>query len=133
MLRSVRRAPSALRAAGRRRALSSATPSAAPASLFERIKDAWLGPNKEGNTYRRTLESTPVGVRGAQFRRSAEQMIADVPPIVVSGTVAVCRGGEGVDAALGHPVEYIQLNVTRAGEPETCKYCGLRYVAAPAH
>jgi len=61
---------------------------------------------------------------------SAMQYIASVPPIEVDGPRAVCDGG---DAALGHPIEYIQLNKVRIGEPETCKYCGLRYVMKQHH
>merc|ERR1712159_822325 len=58
------------------------------------------------------------------FKSDAEARIAMVPPIKVSGAVARCDGGGG---PLGHPVEYIQLN-TKRGEPQTCKYCGLRFV-----
>ena len=35
----------------------------------------------------------------------------------------VCDGGGG---ALGHPIEYIQLNKI-SDEPAICKYCGLRF------
>jgi uncharacterized Zn-finger protein len=43
-----------------------------------------------------------------------------VPVIEVDGHVAICDGGGG---ALGHPVEYIQLD-TISKEPAVCKYCG---------
>jgi NADH dehydrogenase (ubiquinone) Fe-S protein 6 len=44
--------------------------------------------------------------------------------------VAVCDGGSG---ALGHPIEYIQLNNV-SDEPSACKYCGLRFkMKAGAH
>ena len=46
-----------------------------------------------------------------------------VEVIDVAGVTAVCDGGGG---ALGHPVEYIQLN-TVSDEPAVCKYCGLRF------
>ena len=46
-----------------------------------------------------------------------------VEVIDVAGGTAVCDGGGG---ALGHPVEYIQLN-TVSDEPAVCKYCGLRF------
>ena len=56
-------------------------------------------------------------------RSDAEALINKVPVIAVAGHVAVCDGGGG---ALGHPVEYIQLdNVSTA--PAICKYCGLRF------
>mmetsp|Transcript_4587 Transcript_4587/g.6326 ORF Transcript_4587/g.6326 Transcript_4587/m.6326 type:complete len:113 (+) Transcript_4587:76-414(+) len=58
-------------------------------------------------------------------RSNAEELIAKIPPIEVNGTVAVCDGGGG---ALGHPLEYIQLNTKDLTEPQTCKYCGLRYI-----
>ena len=52
-------------------------------------------------------------------------VLVQVPVIEVEGNVAVCNGGGG---ALGHPVEYIQLNTVVPGEIGECKYCGLRYV-----
>ena len=49
--------------------------------------------------------------------------MAAFPITEVEGTVALCDGGGG---AMGHPIEYIQLN-TVAEEVSECKYCGLRY------
>ncbi len=57
-------------------------------------------------------------------RSNAQQLISKVPVIEVDGYGAVCDGGGG---ALGHPVEYIQLN-TVSKAPQVCKYCGLRYI-----
>ncbi|GBG70553.1 hypothetical protein CBR_g6679 [Chara braunii] len=37
---------------------------------------------------------------------------------------------DGKDPALGHPVEYINLD---SAEPAVCKYCGLRYVQKDHH
>ena len=54
------------------------------------------------------------------------QQIAKIPVIEVKGNSAVCDGGGG---ALGHPIEYIQLN-TLSKEPQVCKNCGLRYIKA---
>ena len=67
--------------------------------------------------------------------------------IEVDGTVAMCDGGtydnlflqkrsrpahatkkKTGGGATGHPVEYIQLNTTDRSKPQTCKYCGLRFV-----
>lgn len=59
-----------------------------------------------------------------RHRSDAEQRIAKVPIVEVAGTVAVCDGGGG---ALGHPVEYIQLDTRKHHTPQTCKYCGVRY------
>lgn len=49
--------------------------------------------------------------------------------IVVDAHVAICDGGSG---ALGHPVEYIQLD-TVSNEPAVCKYCGLKFVMGHVH
>ncbi|ETV69362.1 hypothetical protein H257_14968 [Aphanomyces astaci] len=58
-----------------------------------------------------------------RHRSDAELRIAQVPVVEVDSDVAVCDGGGG---ALGHPVEYIALNIV-SDKPQTCKYCGLRY------
>ncbi len=75
---------------------------------------------------------TPVIVTKPAYRpaRTPEDMIASIPVIEVDGNVAVCNGGGG---ALGHPVEYIQLNTVKPGDAATCKYCGLRYKQKPHH
>lgn len=57
---------------------------------------------------------------------SPQESIDSIPVIPVQGHLAICDGGGG---ALGHPIEYIQLN-TRHHDPATCKYCGLRFVSA---
>ncbi|KAL4172237.1 hypothetical protein KRP22_007404 [Phytophthora ramorum] len=59
-----------------------------------------------------------------RHRSDAEQRIAKVPIVEVANSVAVCDGGGG---ALGHPVEYIQLDTRKHNTPQTCKYCGVRY------
>jgi NADH dehydrogenase (ubiquinone) Fe-S protein 6 len=46
--------------------------------------------------------------------------------IEVADRVAVCEGGSG---ALGHPIQYIQLDRVNPA-PAVCKYCGLRYKMA---
>ena len=101
------------------------------------------------------------------------EFIAEIPPIEVEGSTAVCEGGQATTSArqqlhsasgrsshllqpslpafdgltspllslpflcccdvvgggaMGHPVEYIQLNKIKLSEPEVCKYCGLRFV-----
>ena len=78
----------------------------------------------------------------------SESLIKEVPVIEVDGTVAMCDGGtyhnlfpfkistrsenapnaQTGGGATGHPVEYIQLNTTDGSKPQTCKYCGLRFV-----
>ncbi|GLE06585.1 hypothetical protein PINS_up015979 [Pythium insidiosum] len=65
-----------------------------------------------------------------RHRSDAEQRIAQVPIVDVEGDVAVCDGGGG---ALGHPLEYIQLDTVRHNEPQTCKYCGIRYRKKPGY
>lgn len=69
-----------------------------------------------------TTTPPPQYTEGAH-RSNAEELVAAFPIIEVEGTVALCDGGGG---AMGHPIEYIQLN-TVAGEVSECKYCGLRY------
>eukprot|EP00823_Brevimastigomonas_motovehiculus_P003129 TRINITY_DN186_c0_g1_i2.p1 TRINITY_DN186_c0_g1~~TRINITY_DN186_c0_g1_i2.p1 ORF type:complete len:159 (+),score=37.07 TRINITY_DN186_c0_g1_i2:60-536(+) len=58
------------------------------------------------------------------------ELIAEVPVIEVDAAVAVCDGGH---AQLGHPVEFIQLNTADPEVPQTCKYCGLRYIMKKGH
>mmetsp|Transcript_31021 Transcript_31021/g.23070 ORF Transcript_31021/g.23070 Transcript_31021/m.23070 type:complete len:111 (-) Transcript_31021:21-353(-) len=58
-----------------------------------------------------------------KFRSNAAELVTKQPVIEVEGHVAVCDGGSG---ALGHPLEYIQLDTVK-DEPQICKYCGLRY------
>ena len=53
-----------------------------------------------------------------------------VPVIEVPSNTAMCDGGGG---AMGHPLEYIELNRRAGAEPAACKYCGLRYVRAEGH
>ena len=57
-------------------------------------------------------------------RSNAERLIDEVPIIEVEGSLAVCDGGGG---ALGHPLEFITLNMVNEGEPVQCKYCSLRF------
>ena len=53
----------------------------------------------------------------------------EVPVIEVDGHYAVCDGGSG---ALGHPVEFMQLDRIGTG-PAVCPYCGLRYKMKEGH
>jgi len=71
-------------------------------------------------------------VTNQPVQKSALEYISAVPPIEVDGTMAVCFGGSDIPA-LGHPAEYIQLNKVDVSQPETCKYCGLRYVMKHDH
>ncbi|CAG0918353.1 unnamed protein product [Notodromas monacha] len=57
----------------------------------------------------------------------AIDLIAKVPPIKVKQRVFWCDGG---DDKLGHPKVYINLD--KPG-PQTCGYCGLRYVRDEDH
>ena len=76
----------------------------------------------------RTLASS-AAAKKPLHRSNAEKLIAKVPVIKVDGHVAVCDGGGG---ALGHPIEFIQLDNVK-DEPAVCKYCGLRYEANHSH
>ena len=88
------------------------------------------GSNAVAGTSSRTIGTRALS-SGPQYkdgphRSNAEKLVNDVPVIEVEGHVAVCDGGSG---ALGHPIEYIQLD-TISNEPQVCKYCGLRYKMA---
>lgn len=72
--------------------------------------------------------SGPIYKEGIH-RSNAQKLVNKVPVIEVPSTVAVCDGGSG---ALGHPVEYIQLD-TVSNEPAVCKYCGLRFKMGKVH
>ncbi|XP_049349396.1 NADH dehydrogenase [ubiquinone] iron-sulfur protein 6, mitochondrial [Solanum verrucosum] len=60
-------------------------------------------------------------------KKSPMELISEVPPIKVGGRIAAC---EGDSPALGHPIEYICLDLP---EPAICKYCGLRFVQDHHH
>ncbi len=75
-----------------------------------------------------TTQKHPVYEHGAH-RSNAQNLVHEIPVIEVGAHVAVCDGGSG---ALGHPVEYIQLD-TVSNEPQICKYCGLRYKMGEVH
>ncbi|CAI5457782.1 unnamed protein product [Closterium sp. Yama58-4] len=59
---------------------------------------------------------------------SPMELVNAVPPILVHLRVVVCRGGP--NPALGHPVEYINVD---APQPAVCKYCGLRFLQEHHH
>mmetsp|Transcript_60 Transcript_60/g.148 ORF Transcript_60/g.148 Transcript_60/m.148 type:complete len:106 (+) Transcript_60:29-346(+) len=87
-----------------------------------------------GKVPRQPSRFATVGGNPVQYpiphRSNAEELINQVPVIKVKGTFATCTGGGG---ALGHPIEYIQLNTVHPEIPSVCKYCGLRYVMDPEH
>ncbi|KAL2921418.1 NADH dehydrogenase [ubiquinone] iron-sulfur protein 6 mitochondrial [Bienertia sinuspersici] len=60
-------------------------------------------------------------------KKSPMQLINEVPPIKVEGRIAVCEGAKN---PLGHPVEFICLDLDT---PAICKYCGLRYIQDHGH
>ena len=39
----------------------------------------------------------------------------------------------GVEIGPGHPPVYIQLNTKTAGQPVSCKYCGMRFALRKSH
>ena len=80
----------------------------------------------------RTATSSAAGLpqyKHGIHRSSAEKLISKVPVVTVDAHVAVCDGGSG---ALGHPVEYIQLD-TVSNKPQICKYCGLQFKMGEPH
>lgn len=70
-------------------------------------------------------EGTILEAVREKWGSNAMDLINETDVIEVDGPVAVCDGGGG---ALGHPLEYIKLNVSdEDAAPQVCKYCGLRY------
>ncbi|KAG8046569.1 hypothetical protein GUJ93_ZPchr0008g13708 [Zizania palustris] len=66
-------------------------------------------------------------------KKSPMEMISAEPPIKVEGRIAACDGRKDKSyetASLGHPIEYICLDLDR---PAVCKYCGLRFVQDHHH
>ena len=78
---------------------------------------------------KRQLETVRASITNMEnlHRSDAESLISKVPVIEVAARTAVCDGGGG---ALGHPIEFIQLDRVDAGSAETCPYCGLRFLMA---
>merc|ERR1719193_1077713 len=63
--------------------------------------------------------------------KSPKELIAEIPPIEVNGNYTCCNGQYfGGAYYMGHPIHYIQLNTVVAHSPQTCKWCGLRFVKA---
>ena len=52
------------------------------------------------------------------------------PVIEVPANVAMCDGGGG---AMGHPIEFIKLELRDGAKGVACRYCGLRYRKAAGH
>ncbi|OIW08800.1 hypothetical protein TanjilG_16381 [Lupinus angustifolius] len=61
-------------------------------------------------------------------KKSPMELINEVPPIKVEGRIVACEGD--TNPALGHPIEYICLDLEA---PAVCKYCGLCYVQDHHH
>ena len=64
-------------------------------------------------------------------KSNAEELINALPIVEVDGDTARCLGVHAL--GFGHPVQYIQLNKRQPGEPETCKWCGLRFKQKHGH
>jgi len=56
----------------------------------------------------------------------AERNIHRIPVVEVDQDVVRCFGGTKIGA--GHPQVYIQLNTKDPSKPQTCKWCGLKFV-----
>lgn len=61
-----------------------------------------------------------------KHRSNALELIEKQPIIEVEGEIAICDGGGG---SLGHPIEYISLEVP--GAVKACVYCGLKFKSKP--
>lgn len=60
----------------------------------------------------------------------AEEWLHKIAPIIVDDDIVRCAGVKA--KGLGHPIVYIKLDKKTQGEPEKCKWCGLRYQKNPA-
>jgi NADH dehydrogenase (ubiquinone) Fe-S protein 6 len=75
-------------------------------------------------------------VRSLRFMNNTKQtntrwaidLIAQVPPKIVTKRVVACEGDK--NPALGHPKVYINLDTH---DPVACIYCGLRYQLKDDH
>lgn len=67
-----------------------------------------------------------VGSGDLYWPKSAQEYIAQVPPLEVEDNQVRCDGGGG---ALGHPAIFINLN----RGVNACGYCGLRFVQKEHH
>lgn len=61
----------------------------------------------------------------SKWGSNAMDLVQSEQVIKVAGPVAICDGGGG---ALGHPIEYIQLDRGDAQFPAVCKYCGRKFI-----
>jgi NADH dehydrogenase (ubiquinone) Fe-S protein 6 len=78
-------------------------------------------------------KNTNLIIRRTQYvagkhRSNALELVEKQPVIEVEGEMAICDGGGG---SLGHPVEYISLQIP--GAIESCKYCALKYKSKDHH
>lgn len=100
-----------------RRCVAAAPLRAGPAAAAAAARPALVSAAASARSFATNAEQA-----SGAHRSNAETLISKVAPIEVDGDTALCNGGGG---ALGHPLEYIQLNL---GDVNDCKYCGLRYV-----
>ncbi|CAM9456252.1 unnamed protein product [Scytosiphon promiscuus] len=84
--------------------------------------DCCLSQQQQTRSFFSKERSKSVYEYGAH-RSDAEARIAEVPVVMVEGSVALCDGGGG---ALGHPLDYVQL-ASPDGGPRACQYCGIQY------
>ena len=63
-------------------------------------------------------------------RSNAQELVGARPVIEVAANVAMCDGGGG---AMGHPIEFIKLELRDGARGVACRYCGLRYRKAAGH
>ena len=72
-------------------------------------------------------------IKAIPYRQAWRQTSFRSPPqTMYSLTQYSCAWSDSGGGALGHPIEYIQLNTV--DEPVSiCKYCGLRFKAKPHH
>lgn len=68
---------------------------------------------------------TDLAASRTKYSSDAMDLVQAAAVTIVPGAVATCDGGGG---ALGHPLEYIQIDRPHAQFPAVCKYCGAKFI-----
>jgi NADH dehydrogenase (ubiquinone) Fe-S protein 6 len=79
-------------------------------------------------TLKTNLRIRPTQYETGKHRSNALELVEKQPVIEVEGEMAICDGGGG---SLGHPVEYISLQIP--GVIGVCKYCALKFKSVDHH
>mmetsp|Transcript_6782 Transcript_6782/g.14157 ORF Transcript_6782/g.14157 Transcript_6782/m.14157 type:complete len:130 (+) Transcript_6782:107-496(+) len=99
-------------------------PPAAPNQLGDlEVEDLHKMGNKSAEELRKVNHTGQDSIYAlGKHRSNALELVHRVPIVEVETEWAICDGGGG---AMGHPIEYISLEVP--GAVEYCKYCSIRF------